>query len=284
MWLTFFGAMTLRSLAELCRRQGDSEFEGRCERYSRDLMRAAEGAWAGDRYLRGYYDDGTPLGGPGTGECEIDSISQSFALFAGADRARAKTALNSAVSHLRDGKNRLTKLFDPPFDRGKTDPGYIRSYAPGFRENGGQYTHAAVWLAGALLESGQTELGAELLAERSPWGRDAKIYCAEPYVIAADVSSAPGLEGRAGWSWYTGSAGWYFRTVTETLLGLKMRNGRLFVEPKMPERLYPARVKYTLNGETLVIELYPEGVLINGAPVPKDGVKLRLPGAEPAQT
>ncbi len=283
-WLTFFGAMTLRSLAELCRRQGDSEFEGRCERYSRDLMRAAEGAWAGDRYLRGYYDDGTPLGAPGTGECEIDSISQSFALFAGADRARAKTALSSAVSHLRDGKNRLTKLFDPPFDRGKTDPGYIRSYAPGFRENGGQYTHAAVWLAGALLESGQTELGAELLAELSPWGRDAKTYCAEPYVIAADVSSAPGLEGRAGWSWYTGSAGWYFKTVTETLLGLKMRGGRLFVEPKMPERMYPARVKYTLNGETLDIELYPEGVLINGAPVPKDGIKLRLPGTEPAQT
>ncbi len=277
-WLTLFGSTVLRELAELCRREGENGEE--YDRASAALLRAAEGAYRGTWYLRGFCDDGTPLGAAagdrpeGERECEIDSLSQSFAAFAGADRSRVKQALQSAYTRLYDEKSRLVKLFDPPFDRGSAAVGYIRSYAPGFRENGGQYTHAAVWLAMALLRTGQRERGAELLSALAPGNREAGRYAAEPYVMAADVSAAQGLSGRAGWTWYTGSAGWYFRAVTESLLGLKMRDGRLFVEPNLPDSLYPARVLYTAGGRTLDIRLYPEGALIDGEPAAKEGVEI----------
>ncbi len=284
-WLTLFGSMTLRRLSELCGRMGENEASARYVRTADALLRAGESAWCGGWYLRGYFDDGTPLGAPASfkkrgnsgvrPECEMDSISQSFAFFAGADRSRTGTALASAFLRLFDQDSRVCKLFDPPFDDGDTDPGYIRAYAPGFRENGGQYTHAAVWLAMALLESGQTERGAAILTSISPQGRNERVYAAEPYVIAADVYSAEGLVGRGGWSWYTGSAGWYFRAVTESLLGLKLRDGKLFVEPNLPERLYPAMVKYRVGDTTLDIRIYPEGVLLNGEPFPKDGYALK---------
>ena len=268
----------MRELAELCRREGENGEE--YDRASAALLRAAEGAYRGTWYLRGFCDDGTPLGAAagdrpeGERECEIDSLSQSFAAFAGADRSRVKQALQSAYTRLYDEKSRLIKLFDPPFDRGSAAVGYIRSYAPGFRENGGQYTHAAVWLAMALLRTGQRERGAELLSALAPGDREAGRYAAEPYVMAADVSAAQGLSGRAGWTWYTGSAGWYFRAVTESLLGLKTRDGRLFVEPNLPDSLYPARVLYTAGGRTLDIRLYPEGALIDGEPAAKEGVEI----------
>ncbi len=277
-WLTLFGSITLRKLAKLCQKVGENGAE-KFTKSADALLRAAENAWSGAWYLRGWYDDGTPLGGPagenGENECEIDSLSQSFAQFAGADRSRVRQGLNNAYDKLLDPKNRAVKLFDPPFDNGKADVGYIRSYAPGFRENGGQYTHAAVWLAMALLEAGQTERGAELLSALSPSDRDSR-YAAEPYVLAADVYSAAGLEGRGGWSWYTGSAGWYFRAATETLLGLKLREGRLFVEPKLPSSLYPAHVTYTVRGRAFDIRIYPEGVLIDGEPAPREGIPLPL--------
>ncbi len=277
-WLTLFGSMILRELAALCRREGeDGE---RYDRASAALLRAAEGAYRGAWYLRGFCDDGTPLGAAAGDrpeeerECELDSLSQSFAAFAGADRSRVKQALQSAYTRLYDEKSRLVKLFDPPFDRGSAEVGYIRSYAPGFRENGGQYTHAAVWLAMALLRTGQRERGARLLLALAPGEREARRYAAEPYVMAADVSAAQGLSGRAGWTWYTGSAGWYFRAVTESLLGLKMRDGRLFVEPNLPDSLTPARVLYTAGDRTLDIRVYPEGTLIDGEPAPKEGVEI----------
>ena len=277
-WLTLFGSTVLRELAALCRREGEN---GEAyDRASAALLRAAEGAYRGSWYLRGFCDDGTPLGSAagdrpeGERECELDSLSQSFAAFAGADRSRVKQALQSAYTRLYDEKSRLVKLFDPPFDRGSAEVGYIRSYAPGFRENGGQYTHAAVWLAMALLKTGQRERGAELLAALAPGEREARRYAAEPYVMAADVSAAQGLTGRAGWTWYTGSAGWYFRAVTESLLGLHMRDGRLFVEPNLPDSLTPARVLYTAGGRTLDIRLFPEGALIDGEPAPKEGVEI----------
>ncbi len=286
-WLTLFGSLVLRRLAELCEKQGEAGGE-KYRKAADALLRAAENSFDGEWYPRGWYDDGKPFGtqessasGAGNGpaeppECEIDSVSQSFARFAGADRSRVRQALNSAYTRLFDEKNRLVRLFDPPFDNGTARIGYIRSYAPGFRENGGQYTHAAVWLAMALLESGQTQRGAAILSALSPDGREERRYAAEPYVIAGDVTSAQGLAGRAGWSWYTGSAGWYFRAVTETLLGLKIRDGRLFVEPALPEGMYPARVLYTAGGRTMDIRIYPEGVLIDGEPAPKDGVALEL--------
>ena len=216
-WLTFFGSMTLRRMAELCEKIGRTEEERELSLYADRLLRAGEGAWTGRWYLRGYYDDGRPLGAPGDGECEIDSIAQSFAVFAGADRMRCREAVLRAYDRLFDPTTRTVKLFDPPFDRGDTEPGYIKTYAPGYRENGGQYTHAAIWLAMALIKVGERERGRRLLSAISPWGRDPVTYALEPYVLAGDVCSAPGHEGRGGWSWYTGSAGWYFRAVTECL-------------------------------------------------------------------
>ncbi len=273
-WLTFFGSLTLRRMAELCERAGE---EGCAQRYADAadrLLKAGENAWGGDWYLRGTYDDGRTLGAPGDGECQIDSVAQSFAFFAGADKLRTRRALRSAAARLWDRDRGVVKLFDPPFDRGETEPGYIKSYAPGFRENGGQYTHAAVWLAMALLESGQREEGARMLLDLAPWGRDGEVYAAEPYVLCGDVYTAPGLEGRGGWSWYTGSAGWYFRAATEALFGLRLRDGVLYVEPNLPDSLYPAAVALKVNGRELDIRLYPEGVLVNGEEYKKEGIRL----------
>ena len=284
-WLTFFASLTLRRLSELCGKLGEAEPARRYLRASSDLLRAGEGTWTGEWYLRGTFDDGTPLGAPSEnapGECELDSIAQSFAVFAGADAARSRQAVMSAYKRLFDSHSRVAKLFDPPFDAGDTCPGYIRAYAPGFRENGGQYTHAAVWLAMALLRAGRRREGAELLSALSPWGRDGDVYAVEPYVLAADVYSAPGHVGRGGWTWYTGSAGWYLRAVAEELLGLHLREGRLYVEPKLPESLLPCHA--VLRGrEELRIDIYPQGILINGEPYKKEGLPYAPPAAAAAQ-
>ena len=143
-------------------------------------------------------------------------------------------ALSSAVSRLFDRENNIISLFDPPFEDADPSPGYIESYGPGFRENGGQYTHGAVWLAMALLRENRTDEAMDLIEALLPDKRKLENYEAEPYVLAADISSNPDCIGKAGWSWYTGSAGWFFRTVTEDLLGIKLKNGELYFEPKLP--------------------------------------------------
>ena len=148
-----------------------------------------------------------------------------------------------AAKLLLDRKNRLVKLFTPPFD-GASDPGYIRSYLPGVRENGGQYTHGGIWLAAACLRCGETDLGWELLETMLPSGRPDDVYQLEPYVIAADVYSNPDMPGRGGWSWYTGAAGWFLRTSVEELLGIKVKSGHLRVEPKLPSSWNGYRLKY----------------------------------------
>ena len=168
--------------------------------------------------------DGSSLGG----EQRIDSLSQSWAAFCPyADRQKVKKALKLCLERLVDHNAQLVKIFDPPF--GDKDPylGYISSYGEGFRENGGQYTHAAIWLAMACFKAEMADEGFEILHMLLPENHEADIYGAEPFVLAADVYSAMGHRGEAGWTWYTGSAGWYFRAVTESLLGLKMENGRL---------------------------------------------------------
>ncbi len=275
-WLTMFGTMVLRDFAAICRREGEAAAAERFESHAAALRSAAERANQGGWYLRGYYDDGTPLGAPGDGECEIDSISQSFAVLSGCDPERARGAVNAAYERLFDREHHLVRLFDPPFDRGPGYPGYIKAYAPGFRENGGQYTHGAVWLAIALLRAGERERGAELLAALSPWGRESSRYGAEPYVLSADVYSAPGHEGRGGWSWYTGSAGWYFRAVTEELLGLRIRDGVLYVEPNIPDSWGGCFAEVEGRDGPLKIAIYPEGVLVNGEQYNEAGYPLKI--------
>ena len=178
-----------------------------------------------------------PLGSCVSDECRIDSIAQSFAALAGADASLTKTALASSVDRLYDKEDRLVRLFDPPFSDGGSMPGYIKGYSPGFRENGGQYTHGAVWLAMGLFLAGMRDEGLELLLSLLPNGRPNDVYKTEPFVLAADVYSASGHVGRGGWTWYTGAAGWYKRVALENLLGLRLRDGVLHVEPCSPLRL-----------------------------------------------
>ncbi len=233
-WLTWFFIHTADRLAALLARRQD----GAGKLFSdaaKALTAAAERSWNGSWYLRGWWDDGAPLGGVGDAACAIDSIAQSWAAFSGrADAQRVRTALAACADHLYDRAHGLVKLFTPPFADAGRDPGYIRSCGPGFRENGGQYTHGAVWLASALLREGFTDLGAAMLLDLLPARHDGDLWGAESWVLAADVSANPDHYGQAMWSWYTGAAGWFFRVALEDLLGIRLENGRLTVRPNLP--------------------------------------------------
>jgi len=174
-------------------------------------------------------------------------------------------AVKSAIRRLFDRKSNIIKLFDPPFEKDGAAAGYVGSYGPGFRENGGQYTHGALWLVLAALRTGLADDALEMLRAMLPSLRDTETFGAEPYVIPADVYSAPGHEGRGGWSWYTGSAGWFFRVVTEELLGIKLRGGQLTVEPNLPRSWegYTAMYK-DAGGREHKIEVRGSEVFING--------------------
>ena len=232
-WLGWFFAHCASRFAALLDKLG---VEG-SQRYSagaRQIGTAAEGAWNGRWYDRAYCPDGEALGG----EERIDSLAQSWAALSPyASPLHADAALDAALERLVDRQHNLVKLFWPPYSCRERRVGYISGYGEGFRENGGQYTHGAIWLALAALRRGRTDRGYEILQLLLPENHDIKRYGAEPYVLPADVYSAPGHEGEAGWSWYTGSAGWYFRVVTEELLGLKLREGKLYIEPKLPAAL-----------------------------------------------
>ncbi|MDR1669671.1 MAG: hypothetical protein LBR76_06915 [Oscillospiraceae bacterium] len=219
-WLTWFAAHTAERFSPLCERRGDGENAKKLSAWSERLVNAASEAWDGRWFLRGTYDDGTELGSAKSGECEIDSIAQSFsALFPGRVlEERVREALRSAAERLVDRGAKLVKLFAPAFSgRGAKDPGYIKGYVPGVRENGGQYTHAAVWLAMAFAKAGDRETCLDLLEMLLPETHDNAVYKAEPHVLAADVYSHPAHLGRGGWSHYTGAAGWFYRVLTEVL-------------------------------------------------------------------
>lgn len=236
-WLSWFLALVLQDFAPLCRRMGEDEQAKQLLDWAEKLVDAAQNAWDGDWYRRGYFDDGTPLGSVQNDQCQIDSIAQSFAAFPrGSDRERADKAVSAALDRLFDRERGVVRLFAPSFDMdGSQDPGYIKSYPPGVRENGGQYTHAALWLAIACLRLGRVEDGWAVLRALLPQNHPTQVYRGEPNVLAADVSYAPGLEGRAGWTWYTGAAGWYWQGAVEHLLGLRVEEGRLTLKPNLPE-------------------------------------------------
>ena len=236
-WLTWFAAHVLDRLAPVAEAEGGSARAAEWRSAAEGLRAAAERAWDGGWFLRGYYGDGAPLGSRENTACRIDSIAQSWAVLAGCgDALRAEQGVRAALEQLWDREHRLVRLFTPPFDGTEDhDPGYIRGYVPGVRENGGQYTHAAVWLARACLRLGMAEEGWRLLHDLLPSGRDTPVYRAEPYVLAADVYDNPQHPGRGGWSWYTGAAGWFYRTALEELLGLRLRQGELFFAPRLPE-------------------------------------------------
>jgi cyclic beta-1,2-glucan synthetase len=240
-WLGFFLHTVLREFAPLCAARGD---QARAERYRREASRLAsmlEQAWDGEWYRRGYYDDGTPLGSALNDECKIDSIAQSWAVLSHAVPVRfADRAIDAVRTHLVRRGQRVVLLLTPPFDGpGGQDPGYIKAYPPGIRENGGQYTHAAVWVVMAMAELGSGDEAVEIFHMLNPANHartlaDALHYKLEPYVVAGDVYSHSAHAGRGGWSWYTGSAGWMYRAGLESILGLRRRGASFAVDPCIP--------------------------------------------------
>lgn len=219
-WLTWFCAHVLERFSVLCRETGDGALAGHYLDKAAALVEAAAAAWDGEWFLRGYYDDGVTLGSSHDEECRIDAIAQSFsALFPGkVPPERVRTALENARKLLCDPEHRLIKVLTPPFTgAGHREPGYIKGYLPGVRENGGQYTHAAIWLAMGFMQAGDTETCKELLQLLLPETHDPDIYKAEPYALAADVYSHPQHIGRGGWSLYTGAASWFYRIAKAAL-------------------------------------------------------------------
>ena len=249
-WLAFFLCSSARTMEKLLRRCGRADEARRCHALAERMLAAAEGCFNGKWYERAYPSHGDI----GRGGRRIDSIVQSWAVFCGAKHAAE--ALDWALCRLVDERARLVKLLDPPYAADEERFGYIASYGEGCRENGGQYTHAAVWLARACFRAGRPDAGREILSLLLPEGREIARYGAEPYVLPADVCAAPGHEGEAGWTWYTGSAGWFFRTVTEDLLGLKLRGGVLTAEP--PACALFELYELTLRGEKVITKGLPK--------------------------
>jgi len=241
-WLGFFLYLILERFIPFCQARGDARRADAYWDHRAHLGRALnEAGWDGAWYRRAYYDDGTPLGAAESDECRIDALAQAWAVISGAaPAARAAQSLDALEARLVAEEDGLIRLLAPPFDRTAHDPGYIKGYVPGVRENGGQYTHAALWAVQALAEAGRHERAARLLEMLSPASharsRAAVLrYKVEPYVVAADVYGAPPHVGRGGWTWYTGSAGWMFRVILETLLGCRLEAGdTLTVQPRLP--------------------------------------------------
>jgi cyclic beta-1,2-glucan synthetase len=238
-WLGWFAFDVMNRFAALCERRGERELATHWRARASALGASlAAVAWDGAWWLRAFDDDGRPLGSHANTECRIDSVSQSWAVLSGARQdARAREALASAQRELVQGAPPLVRLFWPPFHASPRDPGYVKVYPPGIRENGGQYNHAAAWLAWACAEIGDTRSAAELLAAINPILRSAascERYRVEPYVLAGDVSSCEPHTGRGGWTWYTGSAAWAWRLVVEQLLGIRRRDGAVMLRPRLP--------------------------------------------------
>jgi cyclic beta-1,2-glucan synthetase len=240
-WVGWFLIACLRRFADVADRRGD---HARAQGWRADAERLRQAvedhAWDGSWYLRAWFDDGTPLGSSHNDECRIDSIAQSWAVLSGAgEPERARRAVAAAHERLVQPDAGLVLLFTPPFDDGPLQPGYVKGYLPGVRENGGQYTHAACWLVEATAQLGQGDRAGRLLAMLNPALRSASpegasLYKVEPYVLAADLYSEPPHVGRGGWTWYTGSAAWFYRVVLETILGLRPHGDTFEVGPCVP--------------------------------------------------
>lgn len=240
-WLAWFLIATIDGFVRLCPLAGRPELADPWTARSRAMAVAVETAgWDGDWYIRAFDDDGRPWGSTSDDECMIDSIAQSWAVLSGAGAAdRVGRALASARRHLMRDDDRLVRLLWPPFDATPRDPGYIKAYPPGIRENGGQYTHAAAWLGMAFARIGDGDAAMEVFARINPINRtssagDIQRFRTEPYVLAADVAGSAPHIGRGGWSWYTGAAGWTWRLAVEDILGLRLVAGKLQIAPCLP--------------------------------------------------
>lgn len=283
---TLFAVLVLERYSVVAERHGDGEMALFCRTSAEELRQAVEkNAWDGRWYLRGFADGQKKIGAAGDPACEIDLLPQVFAVLSGGmDATRTETALESVWEKLVDRENRLVRLFTPPFADDGIDPGYLRGYVRGVRENGGQYTHAAVWYVRALLCVGQYDTAYEVMQMLNPvthsrTHEDTKKYRLEPYVLAGDVYTNPAHVGMGGWSWYTGAAGWYFKTLTEEIFGLKRRGGRLYLCPRLPSVLSEVRIEARVEKTEVGISVrrgFVRGLTVDGKEasyVPLDGRK-----------
>lgn len=240
-WLAWFLIYILNEMSPWLLSKGDRTTAERFKDHANILLNAIEThAWDGAWYLRAFFDDGTPIGSHNSKEDKIDSLSQSWAVINGINNERVKMAMDAVEQYLIDEVNKLVLLFTPPYDKAVESPGYIKGYPPGVRENGGQYTHAAVWVAMAFAKRGEGDKAMNILHMINPINRTKSLeevhhYRVEPYVTAADIYALPGQEGRGGWTWYTGSASLMYRTILEDVLGFKLHGDFLLMDPCIPK-------------------------------------------------
>jgi len=260
-WLAWFAICCLRRFADLALARQDADRAARLREKAAALASAIEThAWDGKWYLRAFWDDGTSLGSAQNAVCSIDSIAQSWAVLAGAKSTdRAQSAMRSVDEYLVRPEEKLILLLAPPFDGDEPDPGYIKGYLPGVRENGGQYTHAAVWCIAAFAQLGNARLACDLLSMINPIRltenpAGVKRYCVEPYVLTGDVYSRPPHVGRGGWTSYTGSASWLYRVVLESILGLRRLGNRLDFHPCVPPEWPEFQISYRFGTATYQIK------------------------------
>ncbi|MBK1649207.1 glycoside hydrolase family 94 protein [Rhabdochromatium marinum] len=290
-WLGFFLHEVLTQFAVLARARDDAPLVERCEQHAARLRANLEQhGWDGDWYRRAYCDDGTPLGSATSPECRIDSIAQSWSVLSGvAAPERARQAMDALDTHLVRREAGLIQLLDPPFDQSALDPGYIKGYVPGVRENGGQYTHAAIWAAMAFARLGDQARAWELFAMINPihhsrTPEEIATYKVEPYVIAADVYGVAPHIGRGGWTWYTGSAGWMYRLILESLLGLRLEGTTLRIEPCLPAAWDGFKLQYRYRETSYQISVRHSDSLASGDSgmtlVTLDGVEMEGSGIQ----
>ncbi|HYV86237.1 MAG TPA: glucoamylase family protein [Patescibacteria group bacterium] len=281
-WLGWFLLVNLRDFARIADQRAEGERAARWRSSAADLAAAIEReGWDGEWYRRAFFDDGTPLGSAAGDECRIDSISQSWAVLSGAgDGGRARQAMDSVERLLVRPDDGLCALLSPPFDRTPLDPGYIKGYPPGVRENGGQYTHAAIWSVMALADMGEGEKAAALFGLLNPIGHASdpagvQRYKVEPYAVAADIYSVSPHVGRGGWTWYTGAAGWLHRAGLESMLGFRKRGSALDIDPCIPGRWPGFAITYR-HGRTVyrITVDNPNGVCRGVSQVSLDGAPI----------
>jgi cyclic beta-1,2-glucan synthetase len=280
-WLGFFIFTVLSDFVPLCEDRGERNLAARYREVMRHLASRLEAAWDGEWYRRAYYDNGQPLGSAQNDECAIDSISQSWAMLSGAvPRRFAERALDAVRAHLIARPSRILLLLTPAFDKSDQDPGYIKGYPPGIRENGGQYTHAAVWALMAIARQGNGDEATELFHMLNPINHtrtpgDLQRYRTEPYVLDGDVYARPPHAGRGGWSWYTGSAGWLYRAGLEGIVGMRRRGDTFTIDPCVPSSWDRYTVHWKVGDGAYEIEvLNPERVWKGVLKAELDGTKV----------
>jgi cyclic beta-1,2-glucan synthetase len=279
-WLGFFLYEVLMRFTGVARNRGDASFADRCRSEAAEVRRNIErNGWDGEWYRRAYFDDGSPLGSAGNPECQIDSVAQSWSVLSGAgDPGRSRMAMEAVDTRLVRRDHALIQLLDPPFDKSDLNPGYIKGYVPGVRENGGQYTHGAVWASMAFAALGDSRRAWELFGiinpvnhSRSPEG--IATYKVEPYVVAADVYALSPHTGRGGWTWYTGSAGWMYRLIVESLLGLRLEVDKLHFAPCLPADWKEFKIHYRYRETVYHIAVLQTVAAKAGMNVTVDGIE-----------